>query len=109
MKKLKQYLFKYLFNGITDKDILKIDSKGVLYQNGKKLSSGLTSALINDAIRFEESELWKFMKNEVRYIANKHIFEKSTNTDDLMWGKTILYTVDLQEQLVARLKKIAKA
>ena len=108
MKKLKQYLFKYLFNGITDKDILKIDSKGVLYQDGKKLSSGQTSALINDAIRFEESELWKFMKNEVRYIANKHIFEKSTNTDDLMWGKSILYGIDLQDQLVKRLKKIAK-
>lgn len=109
MKKIKiiilNRLIKHLYNGITEDDILT--QKGTnLVVGGSPLSNQAVQTLKSDAEWIKNMELWKLMTKCMKYEANKMMYEKSTNCDDMIFGKAVLWTIDVMEKKVNKIAKL---
>ena len=52
------------------------------------------------------SEAWREVKKHIVLESNRLMFEKSKSTDDLFFGKAMLYNLDLLDQYLELLTKL---
>ncbi len=98
-------LTRGLLNAITEDDILQITSQGFLL-NKRLLSPEEVSAIKEEAKLFGQSSLWRLMTREIGYLAKQSMFERAKTYDDLMFGKAMLYNLDLLRKFFERLKDL---
>ena len=91
-EKLTQQV-KHLFNTIGVEDILR-EEKGVWFLEDKPLNEGQRKLLISEATVFTKTLLWKVLQTDVKYQANKKMFELSNTEMDLTAGKLWLETLN---------------
>src|SRR3990167_3451765 len=91
MKELNKAI-KDLFNTIGAEDILR-DENGVWFLEDKPLNEGQKKLLISEANVFTKTLLWRVLQADVRWQANKAMFEKAQTTEDLTAGKLWVYTL----------------
>ena len=98
MKKLKlkliQYLVRNLLVALLPSDILTITNKG-WYIRGRKLSEEEKIQLKEESESFSRSFLWELMSNEIRFLANDRMFEKSAVEGNSVFGRAMLYNLQL--------------
>ena len=110
-KKIAKYVYRDLFNVINEDDILKIveipimTNKGIIkrtamFYRGKELNPDRVEQLRHSAQLFRDSDIWLVLKNEVKYIANKKMYEESGSIIELIFGKAILRTIEAIEKKV---------
>ena len=102
---LKNYLLKNLFNAINEEDILKYQ-KGKFIIKGTPLDTRATGNFVSQANSILKSQLWKHLTDDLKYIANQRMYEKSTTIDDLIFGKAMLYSLDILENKLKRLSTL---
>ena len=102
---LKNYLLKNLFNAINEEDILKYQ-KGKFIIKGTPLDTRATGNFVSQANSILKSQLWKHLTDDLKYIANQRMYEKSTTIDDLIFGKAMLYNLDILENKLKRLSTL---
>lgn len=73
---------------------------------GKKLPAEDKLKIAEDAERFSKSIIWKFLSDDAKYHANYTMYEKSTNFDSMLFGKALLYSIDIIEQRMDDLSKL---
>ena len=95
---------KRFFNTIGPEDILQEKGKAWMCE-GKPLSDGEKNLLIAETAQFLNSKLWKVLKIDIQYQANRAMFIKGEGKDDLVAGKLLLYTLDV---IKTRLKSVEK-
>jgi len=103
-RKLLNYLLKHLFNAITEDDILKISGNNVFIGNHLLPKQSIQS-LVAEAEMFKNTELWKLLLNDGKREANKRMYEKSANYDDMYFGKAVLWIIDIFERKVDNIIK----
>ena len=105
MRKLKaqfiQYLVKNLLVGVNEDDILQITSLG-WFLNKRKLTPEEVAFLKEEAKSIQESSLWGLMHKDVRYMANLRMFEKGLVPENTLFGRAMLYDLELLRQYVDR-------
>jgi hypothetical protein len=100
------FLSGHLFNNITIDDIIQLRPDGV-YLQGKKLTMEEIEYFRTEADKLKESFLWKnIMTNRVKYVANRRMFVKGMSDADLVFGKAMLYNLEVLEKLLAALSKL---
>lgn len=104
-KKTQNQIFKELFNGITADDILKY-ANGKFIVGGNELPPADTQALISGARAIKEMFVWKQLLKDMRYEANKMMFDNSLKYEDMLSGKMVLWTLDVMEKKLESLSKI---
>ena len=108
MKKTKIFLLnlviKRLFNGITEEDIL-VQRNGRFFIGRHRLTEQEVYTLKTDATFILDSEMWKTLVKCMKYEANRQMYEKSKNVEDMIFGKAVLWTIDIMEK---KLKNIIK-
>ena len=104
-RKIIQFLVRDMFVGLTDDDILKVTNRG-WFMKGRKLSQEEVTELKEEATSLKESVLWNLMSNEIRYLANDRMFEKSAVEGNSVFGRAMLYNLNLLEQFIDRCKKL---
>jgi hypothetical protein len=69
-------ILKYLYNSISEDDILIYSKvkKSISY-NGSELSDKQIDTLKADIKVIRDLQWWQLMRNEMKYVANKMIFE----------------------------------
>lgn len=86
-----------LFNTIGSDDIIEI--QGDSWTIGEKvLKPAEVKHLKSQAHIFVNSRLWRELKKDIKYRANKIMFEKAKSEQDLTAGKLWLYTIDVIDQ-----------
>jgi len=105
-KRFIKYLAHNLFNVIDEDDILNIKAPGVMYLKGRKLDSERVERLKNDASLYKESTIWYVLRNELRYQANRRMYERSHNESDILAGKIMLYITDIIESKIDKISKM---
>lgn len=109
MNKIKvwiaNWILRNLFNSITVDDILIQDSKGFTVA-GHLIPKAEMQDIHNGARTMQTMLVWKCLVNDIKYTANKMIYYNSKNEDDLIFGKAVLYTVDLMEKKLEHLSLI---
>jgi hypothetical protein len=109
MSKLKliaiNWVVKNLLKSITEEDVLRPDKKGGIIYRGRTLSKEMCDRLQDEAEMLENSYTLKFILEDMEYLANKTMFEKSSKFDDLLFGKAMLYTIDVLKKKIHNLAK----
>jgi len=95
---------KDLYNTIDEDDILKRVGTDWTVA-GKPVSEQYFKRIVSEAELLKKSELWRVLKADIRYRANKRMFEESTSTMDLTMGKMWLYTLDTIDTKLNNLTK----
>lgn len=98
-------VLKDLFNAITEEDILTQHGRD-LFIGGKKLDDKTKAQLIVDANLLKTMDLWRILCSCMKHEANKKMYTASKTTDDLIFGKAMLYAVDIFEKKVDNLSRL---
>lgn len=99
-------LAKGLFNAVTLDDIIQLKPDGV-YLNEKKMTREEIEFVKVEAEKFKDSFLWKrLMKNRVKIVANRRLYETAIDADGLIFGKAMLYNLEILEKFLEALSKL---
>ena len=103
-------LVSYLYCVPDSSKILKYrKSSQILYLNGEQISDIETNSLIQEARFIEKTKLWEIMQNNLVEAARKTMFDKAKTTDDLFFGKAILYCLDIEKNIIETVKSAKKS
>jgi len=109
MNKIKliaiNWVVRNLLKSITEEEVLRPDKKGGIIYRGRTLSKEMRDRLQDEAEMLENSYTLKFILEDMEYLANKTMFEKSSKFDDLLFGKAMLYTIDVLKKKIHNLAK----
>lgn len=95
---------KKLFNTIDADDILKPLDGGEWSFEGKTLSRAQIDILMAEAAQFEKTMLWKVLRKDILYQANRKMYLQAENNEHVITAKFWLYTFDTMR---TRLKSLA--
>lgn len=104
-KRFINWLIKDLYNTIDKDDILRVE-KGVVYYKGKALDKDGIQILRENAETFKNSKIWRLLRNQVKYEANKKMFNESRVPADILFGKATLYALAIIEDKIKELSKL---
>lgn len=93
-RKLTKWLLRDTFASLVEEDVVPLAS----------LTQSQQEALAKQAKLIMETDYWKRLMHSMRYKAQKQMFISSTNWDDVIVPKSILYVLDVQQK---RMKKDA--
>lgn len=102
-KHLAKFIIDDVFNIITADDILTVKTPDIWFFKGKELNKNQISKLKAEAIGFYDSDLWKILRDELRFKAHNRLCNESKTEEDLIAGKMLLYLVSVIE---SRLKSM---
>jgi len=102
---IANYLLKHLFNAITEEEILKHNGKKFIV-GGKELPEADYRDITSGARAMKEMYVWKMLSKEMKWNANKDIYQKSQTIDDVLFGKAVLYTLDVMEKKLDKLSQL---
>jgi hypothetical protein len=100
-KHLAQFLIQEVFNTVSEKDLLKITKfdnptkSDIWHYQGNELPTANIQMLQTQARSLKESELWKILRNELRWHAEQRGLVKSKTESDLIASKMMLYIIDV--------------
>lgn len=103
-RKILQFLLKRLYLAPTDKDFVEIKNN-ILYKNNKPIGAELTKNYKAQARGMKEFTLYQDIISQLRYKATQSIYYKSGNIDDIIFGKVLLYVIELIENKINTLAK----
>lgn len=92
---------KRLFNTIDADDILKPAGANQWRFEGKTLREDQVHLIVTEAAQIEGMLLWKVLKKDILYQANKKMFQLAENTEHVVTAKFWLYTFDVMKTRLA--------
>lgn len=103
----KQRISKLL--GIFDENLVitRNAKTGIVYIGGEQVESGRLISLKQEAEYLVSTDIWKIINSSLNHVTRQAMFEKSdfTNgTRDLDNGKSILYTLSFQNNILELLR-----
>lgn len=103
-----KYLTKHLFNAITERDLLRIigrdrDGVWIVMYRGKRMGSDKVERIKESAELFMKSDIWRILSREVKHEANKRMYDKSKSIADIMFGKAMLYDLEVIDKKIREL------
>ena len=109
MKRLKQRLINALTRTliplVEDKEIISFNKQGDVFIGTTKLTETELNTLRQEAKFLKESQIWKIINIYFTQLAKKKLFEESKDIDDLLFAKTMLYTLSVQNIILDKIKK----
>ena len=94
-RNLINFILKDVFNTIDVEDVLRIKGTNVWEHKGRNLTPDEVNLLREEARIFKNSKLWEILKNELKYHAQKSMFEKSQTPQDIVAAKLLIYLTDV--------------
>ena len=99
------YITKHLLRFISEEDLLRPDGKGGIICRGKKVSREMQDQMAAEAEYIQNSITFKLLMTDMEFLANQTMFKKSSSFDDMMFGKVMLYVIDILKKKIANLSK----
>lgn len=97
-------------NLLSNTDLNKIvtldKTKGIVYIGGVKATQGRLTNLKAEAEFLLQSDIWGLLHETPKELAQRTMFINSESLDDMKKGKSILYTLSTQQNILEVLKNI---
>lgn len=112
--RLFNFCMGYLFNLVTTDGVIEIKhiehtkKKSKVYIGGVELSAGERQELINDAKAIQRLGGYQKILNSMRASATIKLVNKSVTIDDMVAGKVLLYSVDVEQRLIHDLANLSQ-
>lgn len=108
-KRLKYRLISWLAKGllpvVDTKELIVFTKNGKIFVGGEELTQGEINNLKSEARVIEQMRLWSIIVNKLNEKAQSKVYEESVDITDLLFGKTVLYVLNVQKQIINKLKK----
>lgn len=104
-RKLAPLVFKHLYNGITEDDILRLEGRQLIHK-GVALSPEQKSSIIMQAGELKSNNALIAILQDLKYTANKKIFDDSESVEDIIAAKMALWVIDLIEKKIVNLSNL---
>lgn len=98
-QRIINYLFRYLLNAVVLEDVIETKN-GNIYIGGELVNDNELKQLVAEAKALEGFSLWKILNETVKKDALNRGWNNSIKMEDLNTGKTMFYTLDLQNSIV---------
>lgn len=85
-----------------------MEKSGKVEKNGKTLANSEVLELAREARIIVRSKAFTEIMQSMKYEACKVLYEKSKTNDDMVFGKAMLYNIDVLEQKLKQLSEIEK-
>jgi hypothetical protein len=95
-----------LFNEITEADILRVTPNGTFLVGSTVIPAEAKQEIVSQANIIQEMELWRMLVRDMKYQANKRMYTESKDIDDMIFGKAMLYSLDVLEQKLKNLSRM---
>lgn len=103
-KKAKELADRMLANLLTPVDMNKIvmvdKTKGIVYVGENRIDDNRLANLKAEAEFFEASDLWHLIQETPKELAHKAMFVAGDSIDDMKKGRSILYTLSSQKNML---------
>ena len=110
LKAIKYRLFfwltKKLLPTVEANYVLKFDKLGNVFLGDMKLTKPEMMMLKREAEILDDILIWKYIVNTLNDKVSKRVFQSSQTLEDLVIGKSILWTLNLQQEIKDKLKSI---
>ena len=103
--KYANWLIKGVFNTIDEDDILRVNEQGRMTFKRKVLTEEQEEIIKADAVRFKESQIWYFLRQEVKFQASQRLILKSVTPQDIVASKVLVYLLKVMTDKVNSLAK----
>ena len=103
-----------LFCAITEDAFLRVqmvkgkETQANIYEGETKLSDIETNELAAQARAIKSFTLFRKLMDSMRWTASEMMFQKSKNEQDMMFGKAVLYTLEVLERKIDNIGRISK-
>ncbi len=94
-----------LLSNVDLKSIVKLDkTHGIMYIGDERADPARLQNLKQEADALVQFDIWKLLMETPKELAQRQIFVSSESLDDLKKGKSILYTLSVQKNLIDTLR-----
>lgn len=98
---LSQRKLNDLLSVVDQNAVVSLDvRRGMVFIGGEQADESRLQALKAEAEYFASSDLWKILYETPKSLAEKAMFISGESVDDLRKGRTILYTLSTQKNIV---------
>jgi len=101
-KKILQFLLKRFYLAPTDEDFIKVTKAGLM-KGGEELTPEQVRSVKTQANSLKDNALFQDLLKSLKYNATQSIYYKSSNVDDIIFGKVMLYVVHYIESKIQKL------
>ena len=101
--KLIYWLAKDLLPIVDEKELM-VFKNGKPFINGVELSTGEIIGLKAEADIIGKMRLWQIIVNDLNEKSQKRMYKDAIDTTDFLFGKTVLYVLDIQQKFIDKLK-----
>lgn len=102
--KLIYWLARKLLPIVAEKDIIAFTKNGKVFIDGKELNATELNSLRTEADVIGQMRLWQIVVNELNKKSQVRMYRDAVDIIDLLFGKTVLYTLNLQKEIIDKLK-----
>jgi len=107
MAKFKYWLWNWVFSYLTKPvkldHIIKVNELGQVWMDGRLLLPNEIANLQEQVRAFNSLALKSILFNTPKSLAEDTMFKQAGSMDDLINGKNVLYTIDIQEQILQKI------
>lgn len=103
-EELTERLNELLSNVDLDKIVSLDKTHGVIYIGGERADNGRLTNLKAEAEFLVNSEIWTLLYETPKELAQRAMFVQGESLDDMKKGKSILYTLSTQQNIINTLK-----
>lgn len=111
-REASNYLLKHLLNTATEDDFLQIKyldikkTKSIIIKGGKEISEDEKQNYVSEARTIIKLRLFKDIMESMKWTANERIFNNSQKDADIVYGKAMLYTLDVLQKKLDNLSSL---
>lgn len=96
-----------LLSVVDYNSIVSLDKRtGMVYIGGKRVDEGRLLNLKSEAEFILNSDIWKLVYETPKELAQRQMFVSSESLDDMKKGKSILYTLSTQKNILDTFKNV---
>ncbi len=100
-EKLAKQKLSDLLAGVDLHKIVTIDKqRGIVYIGGEKVEEGRLASLKSEAEYFTHSDLWVLLHETPKELAQRTMFVSGETLADMQKGKSVLYTLSTQKNII---------
>lgn len=100
-------IMRSVFKAVTEEDILRNVDNRIVYQ-GQPITPEFAKELSVEAQMIMNTNLWKMLTDEMVYEAQQIMFDRANTTDDMFFGKAIIWSIDVMKRKLAKLSQLVK-
>ena len=78
-------------------------ANGKIMMRSREITDEEIEILRRDAEVFKDSVIWNILKRELQLAANERMFDNAKEIDDMIFGKAMLYNLDLIDKKLKNL------